>query len=114
MFVQTSVLGSICIYRCMVKMRPFRYGLTSVSLQVYLLPDKKKKFETKVHRKTLNPVFNETFTFKVTGLCSTWLLLPPLPPQSVCSCVCVCVCQSVCTCVSAFVSLQCGFPSNDS
>ena len=34
-------------------------------LQVYLLPDKKKKFETKVHRKTLNPVFNETFNFKV-------------------------------------------------
>lgn len=33
--------------------------------QVYLLPDKKKKFETKVHRKTLNPVFNETFNFKV-------------------------------------------------
>lgn len=36
-----------------------------VLLQVYLLPDKKKKFETKVHRKTLNPVFNETFNFKV-------------------------------------------------
>ena len=29
------------------------------------MPDKKKKFETKVHRKTLNPIFNETFTFKV-------------------------------------------------
>ncbi|EJW75552.1 hypothetical protein WUBG_13542, partial [Wuchereria bancrofti] len=26
---------------------------------------KKKKVETKVHRKTLNPVFNETFIFKV-------------------------------------------------
>ncbi len=25
---------------------------------------KKKKFETKVHRKTLNPVFNESFVFK--------------------------------------------------
>ena len=24
----------------------------------------KKKFETKVHRKTLNPFFNETFQFK--------------------------------------------------
>ncbi|KAB0406565.1 hypothetical protein E2I00_010374, partial [Balaenoptera physalus] len=33
--------------------------------QVFLLPDKKKKYETKVHRKTLNPAFNETFTFKV-------------------------------------------------
>ena len=28
------------------------------------MPEKKKKFETKVHRKTLNPVFNETFVFK--------------------------------------------------
>ena len=32
---------------------------------VYLLPDNKKKFETKVHRKTLNPVFNEAFKFVV-------------------------------------------------
>ena len=32
--------------------------------QVYLMPDKKRKFETKVHRKTLNPFFNETFAFK--------------------------------------------------
>lgn len=30
-----------------------------------MLPDKKKKFETKVQRKNLCPVFNETFTFKV-------------------------------------------------
>ena len=28
------------------------------------MPDKKRKFETKVHRKTLNPFFNETFSFK--------------------------------------------------
>ena len=28
------------------------------------MPDKKRKFETKVHRKTLNPFFNETFGFK--------------------------------------------------
>ena len=33
-------------------------------IQVYLMPDKKRKFETKVHRKTLNPFFNETFSFK--------------------------------------------------
>ena len=34
--------------------------------QVFLLPSEKgkKKFETKVHRKTLNPFFNETFHFK--------------------------------------------------
>ena len=28
------------------------------------MPDKKRKFETKVHRKTLNPFFNESFSFK--------------------------------------------------
>ncbi|XP_041352142.1 synaptotagmin-1-like isoform X1 [Gigantopelta aegis] len=40
-------------------------GTSDPYVKVYLLPDKKKKYETKVHRKTLNPVFNETFTFKV-------------------------------------------------
>ncbi|XP_011163190.1 synaptotagmin 1 isoform X2 [Solenopsis invicta] len=39
-------------------------GTSDPYVKVYLLPDKKKKFETKVHRKTLNPVFNEAFTFK--------------------------------------------------
>ncbi|KAJ1178469.1 hypothetical protein NDU88_003715 [Pleurodeles waltl] len=32
---------------------------------VYLTSDIKKKFETKHHRKTLNPVFNESFTFSL-------------------------------------------------
>lgn len=41
-------------------------GTSDPYVKVYLLPDKKKKFETKVHRKTLNPVFNETFQFKVS------------------------------------------------
>ena len=40
-------------------------GTSDPYVKVYLMPDKKKKFETKVHRKTLNPVFNETFNFKV-------------------------------------------------
>ncbi|KAJ8402407.1 hypothetical protein AAFF_G00368960 [Aldrovandia affinis] len=40
-------------------------GTSDPYVKVYLLPDKKKKFETKVHRKTLNPSFNEQFTFKV-------------------------------------------------
>ena len=40
-------------------------GTSDPYVKVYILPEKKKKFETKVHRKTLNPVFNETFVFKV-------------------------------------------------
>ncbi|NP_001082930.1 synaptotagmin-1b [Danio rerio] len=40
-------------------------GTSDPYVKVYLLPDKKKKFETKVHRKTLEPTFNEHFTFKV-------------------------------------------------
>lgn len=43
-------------------------GTSDPYVKVYLLPDKKKKFETKVHRKTLNPVFNETFVFKVGNI----------------------------------------------
>ena len=40
-------------------------GTSDPYVKVYVLPDKKKKFETKVYRKTLNPIFNETFVFKV-------------------------------------------------
>ncbi len=40
-------------------------GTSDPYVKVYLLPDKKKKFETKVQRKNLCPVFNETFVFKV-------------------------------------------------
>lgn len=40
-------------------------GTSDPYVKVFLLPDKKKKFETKVHRKTLSPVFNENFVFKV-------------------------------------------------
>lgn len=42
-------------------------GTSDPYVRVLLFPDKKKKFDTKVHKKTLNPVFNETFVFKVSS-----------------------------------------------
>ena len=42
-------------------------GFSDPYVCIHLLPDNKKKFETKVHRKTLNPVFNETFKFTVSN-----------------------------------------------
>ncbi|XP_031701244.1 synaptotagmin-2-like isoform X1 [Anarrhichthys ocellatus] len=40
-------------------------GTSDPYVKVFVLPDKKKKYDTKVHKKTLNPVFNETFIFKI-------------------------------------------------
>lgn len=40
-------------------------GTSDPYVKLFLLPDKKKKFQTKVQRKSLNPVFNESFVFKV-------------------------------------------------
>ncbi|TEA24902.1 hypothetical protein DBR06_SOUSAS31210008, partial [Sousa chinensis] len=40
-------------------------GTSDPYVKMYLLPDRKKKFQTRVHRKTLNPVFDETFQFPV-------------------------------------------------
>ena len=50
-------------------------GMSDPYVKVYLLPDKNKKFETKVHRKTLEPVFNESFKFNVSlqaKICSSY------------------------------------------
>ena len=40
-------------------------GTSDPYVKIYLLPDRKNKLQTKVHRKTLNPDFNESFTFSV-------------------------------------------------
>ncbi|KFP38350.1 Synaptotagmin-1, partial [Chlamydotis macqueenii] len=42
-----------------------RGGTSDPYVIVYLTSDMRKKYETKVYRKTLNPVFNESFTFQV-------------------------------------------------
>ncbi|KAK1161656.1 synaptotagmin-2-like isoform X1 [Acipenser oxyrinchus oxyrinchus] len=39
-------------------------GTSDPYVKVYMLPNKSKTWETKVYRKTLNPVFNETFKFQ--------------------------------------------------
>ncbi|NWI39385.1 SYT1 protein, partial [Picathartes gymnocephalus] len=41
-------------------------GTSDLYVIVYLMSDMKKRNETKVYRKTPNPIFNETFTFQVS------------------------------------------------
>lgn len=40
-------------------------GTSDPYVKIYLLPDRKHKCQTKVHRKTLSPEFNEKFAFSV-------------------------------------------------
>ncbi|KAM9808148.1 synaptotagmin-9-like [Neosynchiropus ocellatus] len=40
-------------------------GTSDPYVKIYLLPDRKTKHQTKVHRKTLQPVFDEVFLFPV-------------------------------------------------
>lgn len=42
-------------------------GSSDPYVRVYLLPDKRRRHETRVHRQTLNPHFGETFAFKVSS-----------------------------------------------
>nr|XP_040571601.1 synaptotagmin 1-like isoform X2 [Lepeophtheirus salmonis] len=41
-------------------------GSSDPYVKIYLLPDRKRKQETRVHRKTLNPTFNEVFKFEIS------------------------------------------------
>nr|XP_023690723.1 synaptotagmin-6 [Paramormyrops kingsleyae] len=40
-------------------------GSSDPYVKIYLLPDRKQKYQTRVHRKTLNPTFDESFQFPV-------------------------------------------------
>lgn len=56
-------------------------GSSDPYVSVYLLPDKRRRHETKVHRQTLNPHFEETFAFKVSSCCHHPMVLSlPLVP----------------------------------
>lgn len=65
-------------------------GTSDPYVKVQLLPEKKKKYDTKVHKKTLNPVFNETFIFKVSLGDKICLLLEKLVRRRRPSCFPVC------------------------
>ncbi|VDN55027.1 unnamed protein product, partial [Dracunculus medinensis] len=42
-----------------------RNGMSDPYVKVYLLPEGKQKYETKIKYKNLSPIFNETFSFNV-------------------------------------------------
>jgi len=60
----TQELKVTVIEACDLPPTDWSTGLTDPFVKVYLLPDKKPKYETKVHRKNLNPKFDQTFIFK--------------------------------------------------
>ena len=43
----------------------YNSGTSDPFVQIYIFGEKNKKFETKVHRRNLNPVFEELFKFEV-------------------------------------------------
>uniref|UniRef100_A0A915Q2R2 C2 domain-containing protein n=1 Tax=Setaria digitata TaxID=48799 RepID=A0A915Q2R2_9BILA len=57
---------SVTIFECKGLLAMDRNGTSDPYIKVYLLPEGKQKFETKIKRKCLNPVFNEMFAFNVT------------------------------------------------
>jgi len=60
----TQELKVTVIEACDLPPTDWSTGLTDPFVKIYLLPDKKPKYETKVHRKNLNPKFDQTFIFK--------------------------------------------------
>lgn len=42
-----------------------RNGMSDPYVKVYVLPERKQKFETRIIRNTLNPTYNETFQFSI-------------------------------------------------
>ena len=59
-------------------------GTSDPYVKIYLLPREKhlKKQETKVHRKTLDPVFNETFKYEVSNILFNDLMIMELKEKS--------------------------------
>uniref|UniRef100_A0A8R1DKY5 C2 domain-containing protein n=1 Tax=Caenorhabditis japonica TaxID=281687 RepID=A0A8R1DKY5_CAEJA len=43
-----------------------RNGMSDPYVKVFVLPERKQKFETRIIRNTLNPTYNETFQFSIS------------------------------------------------
>lgn len=73
----TSSKLSVCIVRATNLAAMDLNGFSDPFVKIYLTPDKKKKYETRVHRKTLNPIFEETYqiTIPYSELMTTVLVL---------------------------------------
>lgn len=56
-------------------------GTSDPYVKLFLLPDKMQKYQTRVEKKSLNPVFNESFIFKVKIIVlianTEWMLAKP-------------------------------------
>ncbi|KAH7731919.1 CRE-SNT-2 protein [Aphelenchoides avenae] len=56
---------SVAIVECENLPAMDRNGMSDPYIKLSILPERKQKFETKIQRKTLNPVFNEKFMFNI-------------------------------------------------
>eukprot|EP00118_Oscarella_pearsei_P025193 m.307702 g.307702 ORF g.307702 m.307702 type:complete len:428 (+) comp42668_c0_seq1:245-1528(+) len=60
----TSQAVTVIVHDCRNLAAKDRGGTSDPYVKVCILPNKRLKYQTKVHKKTLNPVFNETFVFR--------------------------------------------------
>lgn len=57
---------AVTIFECSDLPAMDRNGMSDPYVKLCLLPEGKQKFETKIKRKCLNPIFNEMFAFNVS------------------------------------------------
>uniref|UniRef100_A0A0R3RKY1 Synaptotagmin-7 n=1 Tax=Elaeophora elaphi TaxID=1147741 RepID=A0A0R3RKY1_9BILA len=57
---------AVMIFECKGLPAMDRNGMSDPYVKLYLLPEGKPKFETKIKRKCLNPIFNEVFAFNIS------------------------------------------------
>merc|ERR1719289_590240 len=77
----TQELKVTVIEACDLPPTDWSTGLTDPFVKIYLLPDKKPKYETKVHSKNLNPKFDLPPTDWSTGLTDPFVKIYLLPDK---------------------------------